>query len=424
MHIIIDLCIIEAMQRMATAKMDKNSELLRIIRTMSRIGLGTSGPAFRYQVERLVKALRNEGELREAEALEELLRSEESESKMKPSRLVQSFAALPGENLSPKVAPPADRETSAPLCEIHFPAESPISPVFPQSLTEAVERIIEEWAHVEELQAIGAAPPRTCMLFGNPGTGKTRLGYYMGDRLGLPVILARLDGLISSFLGTTARNIGTLFDFANRYRCLLLLDEFDALAKLRDDPQEVGEIKRVVNALLQNIDKRTAFGFTLAITNHEGLLDPAVWRRFEVRIKVPVPERRERELILERYLAPLPTDSVMLRFLSWITEGLTGSDLEAMVRSLKRYTTIHSKGDPTLIDALRAYALTNATAGREQRIRMVSDSPQEIAREIMSSPEIGLTQQDVGAVLGKDQATISRWLKAENLAERTMANAE
>jgi len=352
------------------------------------------------------------------------MKPDESESMLKPSKLVQSAGAFPGEILNSRVTPPVDRETSAPLCEIRYPTENPISPVLPLNLEEAVERIIEEWSHVEQLQAIGAAPPRTCMLFGDPGTGKTRLAYYIGDRLGLPVVLARLDGLISSFLGTTARNIGILFDFADRYRCLLLLDEFDALAKLRDDPQEVGEIKRVVNTLLQNIDKRTASGFTLAITNHEGLLDPAVWRRFEVRIQVPVPERRERELILERYLTPLPVDSATLRFLSWITDGSTGSDLEALVRSLKRYTTIHSKGDFTLIDALRAYAMTNATAGPKHRIKLVTAPPQEIVRNIMSSPEIGLTQQEVGTVLGKDQATISRWLKADNSMERTMANAE
>lgn len=399
-------------------------EVSRILKTMSRIGLGTSGPAFRFQVERLAKALRATGELRDADALEELLRSEESEAKLKPSRLIQSETAFPGEVLNSRAALPVDRETSAPLCEVHLPEGDPTSPVLPKNLADAVERVIEEWAHVEELTSIGAAPPRTCMLFGRPGTGKTKLAYYIGDRLGLPVVLARLDGLISSFLGTTARNIGVLFDFANRYKCLLLLDEFDALAKLRDDPQEVGEIKRVVNTLLQNIDKRTALGFTIAITNHEGLLDPAVWRRFEVRIQVPVPERKERELILERYLTPLPIDHATLRFFSWITEGLTGSDLEAMVRSLKRFTTIHSTGNFTPIEALRAYAVTNATANPEERIRLVAEAPQDIARRMMESSELGLTQQEVGAVLGKDQATISRWLRTDSTGERTMSHAE
>src|SRR6202167_4526051 len=134
------------------------------------------------------------------------------------------------------------------------------------------------------------SPGRACMLFGKPGTGKTKLGYWLAERLGLPLVIARLDGLMSSFLRTTARNIGSLFDFANRYRCVLLLDEFDSLAKLRDDPQEVGEIKRVVNALLQNLDGRREVGLTIGITNHPRLLDSAVWRRFEVQLEIPKPD--------------------------------------------------------------------------------------------------------------------------------------
>lgn len=396
----------------------------RIVQTMCRIGLGSGGPAFRFQVERLTKALRGEGNKKEADAFDELLRSSDSEQMLKPSRVVQSASAFPGETLTPRVAPPVDKETAAPLCEVHFPPERPDSPILPEGLSEAIERLIEEWTHTEKLTAVGAAPPRTCMLFGKPGTGKTKLAYFIGDRLGLPIVLARLDGLISSFLGTTARNIGALFEFANRYRCVLLLDEFDALAKLRDDPQEVGEIKRVVNTLLQNIDKRTQNGFTFAITNHEALLDSAVWRRFEVRIHVPVPERRERERIIDQYLRPLPTDVAAIRFLSWLSDGMTGSDLETMARSLKRFSTIHGKGDFALIEGLRAYAMTNASMERNEIFDVLLAPSQEIARKMMANSDLGLTQQEVGAVLGKDQATISRWLKIESSAERTGVHAE
>jgi SpoVK/Ycf46/Vps4 family AAA+-type ATPase len=226
-------------------------------------------------------------------------------------------------------------------------------------------------------------------------------------------------------LGTTARNIGALFQFANRYQCLLLLDEFDALAKLRDDPQEVGEIKRVVNTLLQNIDKRAAHGFTMAITNHEALLDPAVWRRFEVRIVVPVPEYAERRKILELYLQPLPVDGSALIFLAWLSQGLTGSDLESMARSIKRFITIHGRGDFALMEALRAYALTNATAQRTEILELLLASPQEIARRILSEPDLGLTQHDVGKLLGKDQATISRWVRNDlTAADKAAIHAE
>lgn len=146
---------------------------------------------------------------------------------------------------------------------------------------------------------------RTCLIYGPPGTGKTRLALWIAAQLDLPVVSARIDGLVSSFLGTTARNIGNLFAFANRYRCLLLLDEFDAVAKLRDDPQEVGEIKRVVNALLQNLDMRHDVGITVGITNHQRLLDPAVWRRFEVQLEMPRPDFDVRLEIAKSFMPPI-----------------------------------------------------------------------------------------------------------------------
>jgi SpoVK/Ycf46/Vps4 family AAA+-type ATPase len=359
------------------------------------------------------------GDKREAAALEELLQSQDTAQSLKPSRVIQSTeSAFPGEILTSRVAPPVDKETGAALADIHFPEAGQLPPVLPENVSRAIHRLIEEWAHIEKLNAVGAIPPRTCMLFGKPGTGKTKLAHYISDQLGVPMVLARLDGLVSSFLGTTARNIGALFNFANRYRCLLLLDEFDALAKMRDDPQEVGEIKRVVNALLQNIDKRRDQGFTIAITNHETLLDPAVWRRFEIRINVMAPGLPERIKILDRYVAPLPIDSAELSFLAWISEGMTGSDLENMMKSLKRFTAIHSKGDFVLIDNLRAYAVTNAGADRNKRMEMLLESPHEIARRLVDDEEININQQDIGRLLGKGQATISRWLKNDMPVER------
>ncbi|MFX5839347.1 ATP-binding protein, partial [Acinetobacter baumannii] len=121
------------------------------------------------------------------------------------------------------------------------------------------------------------------LMYGPPGTGKTRLARHIATELGLELYVARLDGLISSYLGSTSKNIRALFDFAARTPCVLFLDEFDAIAKVRSDDQELGELKRVVNSFLQNLDTLGKHSIILAATNHESLLDAAVWRRFTYR---------------------------------------------------------------------------------------------------------------------------------------------
>ena len=382
----------------------------RIVYSLCRIGLGADNPAFRFQVERLATALKESGSADNAKEIDELLNAEGTDRALKPSRIVASRAFLSGEELTARVAPPVDRETGAALAEVQFPSASK-ELLFDAVLTAAVNRVTEEWANAERLEELDASPPRACMLFGKPGTGKTRLAYWLGKQLGLPIVVARLDGLISSFLGTTARNIGSLFDFANHYRCVLLLDEFDALAKLRDDPQEVGEIKRVVNALLQNLDRRALTGFTVAITNHESLLDPAVWRRFEVRIHVPIPEFHERREILRQYLLPVSMEEATLRVIAALSRGMTGGDIETMARYIKRFVAIHGRGEANFVDALKGYAVTHATTDKNDGLAVLLEEPREIARILLDQDEVFVTQNDVGTFLGKDQTTICRWAK-------------
>jgi SpoVK/Ycf46/Vps4 family AAA+-type ATPase len=109
----------------------------------------------------------------------------------------------------------------------------------------------------------------------------------------LPLVCARLDGMVSSLLGSTAKNIRKIFDFVSSRECILFLDEFDVIAKLRDDKNELGELKRVVNSLIQNIDNLGGDTILIAATNHHELLDPAVWRRFSKVIRLDKPSEEE-----------------------------------------------------------------------------------------------------------------------------------
>lgn len=140
------------------------------------------------------------------------------------------------------------------------------------------------------------------LLYGEPGCGKTSIAYYLSEKLKLPLVIARLDTIVSSLLGNTSKNIKKIFDYCKRRPCILFLDEFDAIAKSRSDEHENGELKRVVNGLLQNIDDYSKNHILIAATNHHKLLDSAIWRRFDYIINIPNPELEEIKKIINSIL--------------------------------------------------------------------------------------------------------------------------
>jgi hypothetical protein len=382
-----------------------------IVQALCRAAMAHASPAMRKQVERLRDALANNGEAKQAAALTSLLTAAERTKAIAPTRLARSFAQMPGETLTRNTAVPVDRETSAPLAEILFPADiRPDAPLFNETVTSAIETVIEEWANFEALSAIDIQPPKTCLIYGAPGTGKTRLALWIAHRLGLPIVLVKLDGLMSSFLGTTSRNIGNLFGFANRNRCLLLLDEFDAIAKLRDDPQEVGEIKRVVNALLQNLDARNNLGFTIGITNHQRLLDPAIWRRFEVQLEIPKPVFALRAAIARHFMPPIDAPESHLRLIAWFTEGCTGAEIETLVRTYKKAEALRDESRRGLLDTLRQFATLNSGRVEEARRALLFDDTANLFRAMRQDPNLGFSLSDIGEVAGRDKSSVSRQL--------------
>ncbi|QDT16538.1 AAA family ATPase [Alienimonas californiensis] len=162
----------------------------------------------------------------------------------------------------------------------------------------ACNELVEEQQRVELLRSYGLEPRHRVLLSGPPGNGKTSLAEALADALIVPLLRVRYDALIGSYLGETAARLRRLFDVARTRRCVLFFDEFDAVGKERGDEREAGEIKRVVNSLLLAVDDMPSHVVLVTATNHSGLLDRAVWRRFEVRLELPPPTRGQREAFL------------------------------------------------------------------------------------------------------------------------------
>ena len=174
---------------------------------------------------------------------------------------------------------------------------------------------------------------------------------------GLPLVTARLDGMISSLLGSTAKNIRKIFDFASRQECILFLDEFDVIAKIRDDKNETGELKRVVNSLIQNIDVFSKDSIIIAATNHHELLDPAIWRRFNRVLSVSKPTELEINSLIHTSIDTskfkFDISDKKIKNISSSLIGLSHSDINTIMNNSMRSSVINEKNEITLFDILR-----------------------------------------------------------------------
>lgn len=167
----------------------------------------------------------------------------------------------------------------------------------------AVDQLVEEQQRSSLLRAHGLDPRHRLLLAGPPGNGKTSLAEAIAESLAVPFFVVRYEAMIGSYLGETAGRLGRVFDYARTTPCVLFFDEFDAVGKERGDIHETGEIKRVVTSLLMNIDELPSYALVIAATNHSELLDRAVWRRFQLRLRLPAPGEQELTKYFNRFLA-------------------------------------------------------------------------------------------------------------------------
>ena len=242
---------------------------------------------------------------------------------------------------------PVDSESRIDIVEITTPEILKEQIILSKYVEEEIQSFVECYVERDKLIKAGIDVSNTLLLYGPPGCGKTSVAQYISSVTGLPLVTARLDGLVSSLLGSTAKNIRKIFDYVSKRECILFLDEFDVIAKLRDDKNELGELKRVVNSLIQNIDSLNNDSILIAATNQHELLDPAIWRRFSKVITLEKPQVSEMERLLQMYLSnydnSILKNNKKMEQLLIAFDGFSHSDVKTTISNAKKDAIIKHK---------------------------------------------------------------------------------
>jgi SpoVK/Ycf46/Vps4 family AAA+-type ATPase len=291
---------------------------------------------------------------------------------------------------------PVDIDSRMQLVDVLYPVILDKQPVLAPKIKAALDACLKEWASIDVLLKEGLAPARMLLFCGLPGTGKTMAAHWLAQELKLPLLTLNLATVMSSYLGKTGNNLKAVFDHAISRPCVLLLDEFDAIAKRRDDGSDVGELKRLVNVLLQALDEWPANSMLVAATNHGELLDPAVWRRFDVVTHFEKPDAA----LISQYLQELPITEIARDSLANLLGGESFSAIGALVMSARKY------------------ALLERTELQPQLVRLVVHSC--IDRGAMAKPldgEMllmhleGYSRREIATHFGKTHPTVSSVIK-------------
>ena len=299
-------------------------------------------------------------------------------------------------------AMPVDQESRLEIADIDY-APNVENLILNASVQDMLNDFKDTIQSKSKMMSLGLEFRNTLLLYGPPGCGKTSAARYLAAELELPLVTARFDTLISSLLGNTAKNIHRIFEFAKIQPCILFLDEFDAIAKARDDSHELGELKRVVNSLLQNIDDFAQEGILIAATNHAQMLDSAVWRRFQTVIELPKPSNDEIRRFID--LFPKVTDDSGINETQWktITEymkELSYSDIKDIVQNVLKKAVIKNKSEIECADYLVEVFLfkNHGNYSQEEVVKFLSEngvSQKQISRYF------SISDRQVRNLLGK-----------------------
>jgi ATP-dependent protease HslVU (ClpYQ) ATPase subunit len=265
------------------------------------------------------------------------------------------------------VSPPTDPDSNLEMVTIILPdTDKFVRPVLDYQIDIAIDNFLEERKNIDVLLENGINPSNRILLTGASGTGKTMLAKYLASALGKNLIIMDISSSISSLLGKTGANIKKILNYAKNTSSVLLLDEFDAIAKRRDDITDLGELKRVVNVLLMEMEEWPISSLLIATSNHPELLDKAVWRRFDFNFNINLPNLEQRIKILKNQFSEQSFDKFQIDFLKKIAallEGVSAADICRFSNSVKRRILIKKE---KFINAL-LYEMSNYSVNKKNK---------------------------------------------------------
>lgn len=371
------------------SKLDETRDAKADLVQLARLALAEQTDDVRLFVARLVRRYRaSEPEL--AEQMDLFLRSKAHRSSG-PLRKAMPIAA-------PSHEPPVDDESRLSLLKVFRDSKDQQQPLLSVEIEDSLNQLIQERHQSARLASSGLNPTRSAIFVGPPGVGKTLTARWVAAKLGVPLYVLDLTAVMSSLLGRSGTNLRAALDFAKRSPCVLLLDEIDAIAKRRSDESDVGELKRLVTVILQEVDEWPVTGLLLAATNHPELIDSALWRRFDLVIEFKMPEPAAVKAAVKRFLGPdLPLFARWIDVLTAAFAGKSFSDIERDIQRFRRALALGTGSDAELIQEF----IKSRVVSLERQARI------ELA--VMLAKESRLSQHSVSDITGVSRDTIRKY---------------
>lgn len=267
---------------------------------------------------------------------------------------------------------PVDQDSRLELIKTSITSKISPETKWPDQVQIPLQEVLEERRFEDKLISAGLDPITSLLFVGPPGVGKTMAAAWLALMLNKPFYVLDLSAVMSSYLGRTGNNIRTVLDFAKSQSAVLLLDEFDAIAKRRDDNSEIGELKRLVTVLLQEIEDWPNDGLLIAATNHEELLDPAVWRRFNKTIVFPNPTYNDIQTFVSASLSESIKDSSIFPILSIFFVGETYANIDKEIKALRKKAVLTDIPLSTLLDKFIENSEKSIDKGDKEKMKVLA----------------------------------------------------